>query len=198
MAADPVSPHKGSPEGVTDYFAVFGLERRFGIDREALTRRYYELARASHPDRVRGAMALQALERMSEVNQAYTALRDPELLREHLLKLEGFAPRPGGNPGLKSQLMPMELAETWFELQDAATEDPSGAAALLQGFEKQLSQALANEVEQIALAERRFDETRSVDRLAEIAKKLLTLNYLRSLERDTARVRERVARTAAG
>ena len=35
---------------MTDYFAVFGLPRKLGVDAEALQRRFYELSRQHHPD----------------------------------------------------------------------------------------------------------------------------------------------------
>ena len=87
MAADLASRHN-------DFFETLGVERRFSLDLTALERRYYELARSAHPDRARSASHLElaeSLERMSRINEAYSALKNPESRREHLLALEGAA-----------------------------------------------------------------------------------------------------------
>ena len=39
-----------SEDAMTDFFEVFGLERRLAIDAAALQRRFYELSRRWHPD----------------------------------------------------------------------------------------------------------------------------------------------------
>ncbi|RPH85748.1 MAG: Fe-S protein assembly co-chaperone HscB, partial [Candidatus Rokuibacteriota bacterium] len=63
---------------MSDYFAVFGLERRLAIDVAALQRRFYELSRRWHPDFHQAAPAneqAQALQESARVNAAYRALR---------------------------------------------------------------------------------------------------------------------------
>ena len=42
---------------MSDYFTIFGLPRKLGIDGEALQRRFYELSREHHPDFHQGAGA---------------------------------------------------------------------------------------------------------------------------------------------
>jgi molecular chaperone HscB len=75
-----------------DYFALFGLPRRFRIDEEALDRAWHALQAKNHPDRhvhlpdseQRGAIA-GAL----RVNEAYTALKKPVTRARYLLELAG-------------------------------------------------------------------------------------------------------------
>ena len=65
---------------MSDFFEVFGLERRLAVDPAALQRRFYELSRQWHPDFHQGkseAEQARALEESARVNAAYRALRDP-------------------------------------------------------------------------------------------------------------------------
>jgi molecular chaperone HscB len=105
---------------VTDFFQVFGLERRLGIDVAALQRRFYELSRQWHPDFHQAAAPAEqarALEESARVNAAYRALRDPLARVEYLIRLEeGRATKEGA--AVKPTAPPELLAEM-FEIQEA-------------------------------------------------------------------------------
>lgn len=76
-----------------DYFGLFGLERRWRVDRGAIERKYLELSQAAHPDNVVGeSVAVQraAMERSSLINSAYRVLRDPVARAEYMVKLGGI------------------------------------------------------------------------------------------------------------
>lgn len=76
-----------------DYFGLFGLERRWRVDRGEVERRYLELSQAAHPDNVVGegvGVQRAAVERASLINVAYRVLRDPVLRAEYLIKLGGI------------------------------------------------------------------------------------------------------------
>lgn len=113
---------------MSDYFAVFGLERRLAIDVAALQRRFYELSRRWHPDFHQAAPAneqAQALQESARVNAAYRALRDPLARVEYLIRLEegrdvkdGAAVKPTAPP---------ELLAEMFEIQEALEEARAGA-----------------------------------------------------------------------
>ena len=63
-----------------DYFEVFGLPRRLGLDAAELQRKFYELSRRTHPDFHQTAPAeeqARVLETSAQLNAAYRALRDP-------------------------------------------------------------------------------------------------------------------------
>jgi molecular chaperone HscB len=63
-----------------DPFTVFGVERSLDLDERALERRYLQLSRESHPDRLRSQEVGDcpaALARSAEVNDAWRVLRDP-------------------------------------------------------------------------------------------------------------------------
>jgi molecular chaperone HscB len=80
-----------APAGV-DYFAVFGLPRKLGLDFKALERSFYRLSREVHPDRFAQAAPEKqrwSLEQTSLLNDAYRALKQPIARTEYLLRLEG-------------------------------------------------------------------------------------------------------------
>jgi len=112
---------------MSDFFQVFGLERRLAVDTAALQRRFYELSRQWHPDFHQAqppAEQARALEESARVNAAYRALRDPIARVEYLIRLEeGRATREGA--AVKPKAPPDLLAEM-FEIQESLEEARSG------------------------------------------------------------------------
>lgn len=113
-----------------DFFQIFDLPRRHSLARDEIEARYLELSRAAHPDNL-GAAATpgerrRAVERASEINAAYRALRDPVARAEHLVKLGGIdldssdpqlgAPHP-------TQAFLIEMIELRERLADASPAD---------------------------------------------------------------------------
>jgi molecular chaperone HscB len=116
---------------VSDFFAVFGLERRLALDVGALQRRFYELSRQWHPDFHGAASAevqARALEESARVNAAYRALRDPLARVEYLIRVEEGRETtdPGSGAAIKPKAPPALLAEM-FEIQEALEEARTGA-----------------------------------------------------------------------
>jgi molecular chaperone HscB len=115
----------GPPSFGPDPFVVFGIDRRFAVDREALETLYRKLARQAHPDRFVRADARTrrlAMQRAVELNDAWRIIKDPVARAEALLLLrgvdvsrEGGAVRVGGDdPGAPiraSQDLLMEMME---------------------------------------------------------------------------------------
>jgi molecular chaperone HscB len=112
---------------MSDFFQVFGLERRLAVDTAALQRRFYELSRQWHPDFHQAqppAEQARALEESARVNAAYRALRDPIARVEYLIRLEeGRETREGA--AVKPKAPPDLLAEM-FEIQESLEEARSG------------------------------------------------------------------------
>jgi molecular chaperone HscB len=108
---------------VSDFFEIFGLERRLAIDGAALQRRFYELSRQWHPDFHQSASPeaqARALGESAHVNAAYRALRDPLARVEYLIRLEeGRDTKEGA--AIKPKAPPALLAEM-FEIQEALDE----------------------------------------------------------------------------
>lgn len=163
-----------------------------------LQKRFYEISRALHPDRFTTADSLQkqrSLERMSFLNDAYRTLRDPVALRDYVLELHGLKV-----DGARGQI-PMELAEGWFELQDAIADDPAGAAERIRSFQNELSNYRARSDEKLKSLEAELDRLDRAEEayregLAKLSHAVQELSYLRSLARDVARMGER--RSAVG
>ena len=76
----------------SDDFELFGLDRRFELDRQALDARWRALQAEVHPDRfaARGAAAQRvALQWAVRVNEAYQRLQDPLRRAAYLCELAG-------------------------------------------------------------------------------------------------------------
>ena len=110
-----------------NFFEVFGLSRRLGIDGAQLQRRFYELSRRHHPDFHHGSSPeaqAAALDASARLNAAYRALRDPIARIEYLVRLEeGRETREGAD--VKPQA-PAELLTEMFEIQEALAEAKTG------------------------------------------------------------------------
>jgi molecular chaperone HscB len=119
---------------VSDYFTVFGLPRKLGVDGEALQRRFYELSRQHHPDFHQGADAESQAEVLGQsalINRAYRALRDPLARVEYLIALEeGREVREGATDKPKA---PRELLEEMMEVQEALEEAKAAQGENLAG-----------------------------------------------------------------
>jgi molecular chaperone HscB len=114
-------PNKGT--GRMNYFEVFGLPRRLGIDAAELQQKFYERARRDHPDFHHAAPADEqdrALAASALLNAAYRALRDPIARVEYLVRLEeGRETREGSETKPKA---PPSLLQEMFEIQEALQE----------------------------------------------------------------------------
>jgi len=145
----------------TDYFAVFGLPRRLGLDPEALQRSFYELSRAHHPDFHQAAAAEAQAETLAAsalVNRAYRALREPLARVEYLVALEeGRDTREGGAARPPA---PRDLLEEMMEVQEALQE------ARAAGLGDEERRRLAEERGRLR-DRRRAEEEAIVERFAE-------------------------------
>ncbi|MHB1675190.1 MAG: Fe-S protein assembly co-chaperone HscB [Acidobacteriaceae bacterium] len=119
---------KLQPYTPTDYFAFFGLPRRFQLDTAALEKQFYRLSRKFHPDLYARASAEEqrwSLEKSSVLNDAWRTLRDPLARTEYMLGLAGIrleaqsrdaSDRAVENGTAKQQVVPPDLLEEVFEL----------------------------------------------------------------------------------
>jgi molecular chaperone HscB len=119
---------KLQPYTPTDYFAFFGLPRRFQLDTAALEKQFYRLSRKFHPDVYARASADEqrwSLEKSSVLNDAWRTLRDPLARTEYALGLAGIrleeqsrdaSDRAAETGAAKEQVVPPDLLEEVFEL----------------------------------------------------------------------------------
>jgi molecular chaperone HscB len=120
---------KVQPATPVDYFSFFGLPRKLNLDVAALERDFYALSRKLHPDLYAQSSEAEqrkwSLEKSSQLNDAYRALKDPVSRTEYLLRLQGVdsdqqsaqateAARASGKT--KKQVVPPDMLEEVFEL----------------------------------------------------------------------------------
>jgi molecular chaperone HscB len=140
----------------SDYFSVFGLPRKLGLDLEELQRRFYDWSRKFHPDLFQRATPEEqaiSLENSALVNTAYRTLRDPIARVEYLIGLEEGAAR-----GIRPKA-PRDLLEEMLLVQEAL--EAAKASALDAETRKRLAD------ERARLAERRRAEE---DRLLDVGR----------------------------
>ena len=179
------------PEG-SDHWAVLGLERRLGLDRADLERRFHGLNRRLHPDYFRLRSPEEqtiSLETSAAVNAAYRTLRDPVSRVEYLLELEGMG------LGLAGQAKPpADLFEAIMELQEArmelATADPDEAPALrarLENAKAELEARRTGAEQELTATFPAWDAGDEATRrrlLGEMRDVIATRAYLRTVLRD--------------
>ena len=110
-----------------DYFAFFGLPRKLWIDGAELEKLFLQLSWKLHPDNFVRATEPErelSLQRSSELNDAYRALREPISRVEYLLAIEGAR-----KEGEQKQQAPPELLEEVFELNESLDELREARAA---------------------------------------------------------------------
>lgn len=179
---------------MSDFFQVFGLERRLGIDAAALQRRFYELSRQWHPDfhqTAPPAEQARVLDESARVNAAYRALRDPLARVEYLIRLEegrdtkeGATVKPPAPPELLAEMF--EIQEALEDAQAGSLDDATRASLAAQ------RQALADrqadtEARIVGPLSRAWDAAAADARpaaLAALRQALATRAYLRTVIED--------------
>ena len=115
-------------------FDILGVEENLVLDADALRQNFYALSKQTHPDRFTQAdprTALAAARWSTSLNRAYQTLKDPEKRALYLVERHGIP---------QSKQVPLELAETYFDLQDALAE--GDGESRLAGFEKEVREQL--------------------------------------------------------
>jgi len=188
-----------------DYFAFFGLPRKLKINEAELEQRFHQLSWKLHPDNFVKASEFErnlALERSSELNDAYRTLREPVLRVEYLLLREGVR-----KEGTTKQQAPPELLEEVFELNESLDElreaktDSTADAVDLSELRERLGEAQRNFQEKLeevdAELQHVFDEwDRAIDAraddsargavMAKLNEALNRRSYIRNLVRNVA------------
>lgn len=132
-------------DSAPDYFALFGLERRFDVDQNALQSRMLELTRLTHPDFAGddAEAQMRAMDLSAKVNEAHRALFDPESRANYLLELLGGPSKEEDRSlpqGFLEEMMTVreEMAEAQME------EDQQKLTQMEEGAKQQREQHLSN------------------------------------------------------
>lgn len=104
-----------------NYFSVFGLVPRLGLDLGMLEHEFHKLSRKLHPDRFARAGSNEkewSLADTALLNDAYRTLRDPVRRTEYLLKLHGaeIGEEHSGKDRRDPSRVPADLLEEVFDL----------------------------------------------------------------------------------
>jgi molecular chaperone HscB len=117
-----------------NYFTLFDLPASFTLNEPDLQKRYTDVQRMVHPDRLVGKSAAEravAIERSMQANDAYETLKSPLTRAEYLLALRGVMVNSDADtvkPSPEVLMETMELREQLAEVADgpalkALTED---------------------------------------------------------------------------
>jgi molecular chaperone HscB len=179
-----------------NFFEVFELPRRLAIDGDELQRRFYALARRTHPDFHQAAPPAERAaveERAALVNAAYRTLRDPIARADYLVRLaEGRSTKEGSEARLKAP--PVLLAEM-FEIQEALAEAKAGPldeatrATLVELRARLLERYAAEETRLRGPLAERWDGASEAERpaaLSALKEALAARAYLRTVINDLA------------
>ncbi|HEV8110294.1 MAG TPA: Fe-S protein assembly co-chaperone HscB [Burkholderiales bacterium] len=159
-----------------DHFALFGLPRVFGLDKEVLEKAYRDIQAQVHPDRFAHAGDAErraSLQWTTRVNEAYRTLKDPVQRGRHLLELHGVDVAFETNTQMPTDFL-MQQLELREELEAATgMKDPSrldrlraGLSASKKALEKEIGAAI--------------DAKRDYSGAAELVRKLMFLDRLDS------------------
>jgi molecular chaperone HscB len=179
-----------------NFFEVFDLPRRLAIDGDELQRRFYALARRTHPDFHQAAPPAERAaveERAALVNAAYRTLRDPIARADYLVRLEeGRATKEGSETRPKA---PPALLAEMFEIQEALAEakagslDPATRATLVEQRDHLLERYAAEEARLRGPLAERWDGASAEERpaaLSALKEVLAARAYLRTVINDLA------------
>lgn len=126
------------PPPTADYYAVFGLERRYFLAEGDIRAAHLRLAKTLHPDRWRQASAVErrmSKQWMALVNEGERVLRDPIARARYLATGSATVSETGG-------AVDSAFLQTIFELQMRAMEEPDAvqqeAQALLVECQSEL------------------------------------------------------------
>ncbi|MBS0447907.1 MAG: Fe-S protein assembly co-chaperone HscB [Proteobacteria bacterium] len=161
----------------SDDFELFGLPRRYALDRAALDQRWRELQAEVHPDRhaAQGAAAQRvAMQWAVRVNEAHLRLKDPLRRAAYLCELNGVPIAAEDNTAMPPAFLMQQME--WRE----ALDDARGVAAV---------EAIAADVAQqrsasLARLARTLDEAHDY---ADAAKQVRALMFVERFAADIER-----------
>jgi len=150
----------------SDDFELFGLPRRFALDRGELDARRRALQAEVHPDRFTGADAAAqraAMQSAVRVNEAHARLADPLKRAGYLCELAGTPIRAEDNTAMPLDFLREQM--TWRESLDDA-----GSRAEVEAIAQDLENARRLAYERLAAA---LDERRDFAAAAQEVRALM-------------------------
>ncbi len=159
-----------------NYFELFGLPVRFGIDLEDLSLRYRDLQRTVHPDRFANASEQEkrlSLQQTALINEAFQTLKSPLPRARYLLELNGINLDDNDtamDPGFLMEQM--ELREEVAELR--GKDDPFGELNKLRDRIESKERELVESLQQLFNVGEELENGKDLVRRMQFMQRLLT------------------------
>lgn len=129
-----------------DHFTLFGLPRRYSLDRSELERLYHEVQARVHPDKhahLGDSERRLAMQWATRVNEAYRTLRQPLSRAQYLLALAGIEVE-------KERSMPAGFLMEQMEWREAVAEaGEAGAVSELEDMHRRLKLEMAEQYQRL-------------------------------------------------
>jgi molecular chaperone HscB len=140
-------------DSTLNYFDLFAIEAQFALDLASLAQTYQSLQKTVHPDRFAHGSdqeKLLAVQKSSQINDAYQVLKDPIKRSEHLLTCRGIElpPEQASFGDTRFLMVQMELREMLEEIKHASDIDSAFFEAN-QTLDVQYQQLLASLASQL-------------------------------------------------
>jgi molecular chaperone HscB len=177
-------------------FEILGIDARYDLDLRAVEKRHRELSVALHPDKFAsdGASARrEAIERASQVNEAWRIVRDPVRRAEALFQVAGIVVGETNEPK-SDQAFLMDMMEMREALSDARdSHDVSKIRALAEDAEAR--ESAAKQAISALFASGGVQADKSV--LVQALPKLGELRFYRRMLEDVSAIEESIAEANA-
>ncbi|MBF8999140.1 MULTISPECIES: co-chaperone HscB [Vibrio] len=168
-----------------NYFELFGLPTQFTLDGSLLSSQFRELQKRFHPDNFASASErdrVMAVQKATEINDAYQVLKTPISRAEYLIELHGIELR-GEQQTLQDPMFLMEQMELREELDAVAqSSDPESA---LFDFDGKVSKMLKT---YLATVEQQLNEAQW-EAAADTVRKL---KFIAKLKNEIEKVEEKL------
>ncbi|MGL6261193.1 co-chaperone HscB [Vibrio sp. WXL210] len=166
-----------------NYFELFGLPSQFKLDGGLLSSQFRELQKQFHPDNFASASErdrLMAVQKASEINDAYQTLKQPISRAEYMLSLNGIDIR-AEQQTLQDLEFLMEQMELREELEHISSS-PDGADELFD-FDSKVSKMYK---QHLGFVEQQI-QAQAWDEVADLVRKL---KFIAKLKNEIERVED--------
>src|SRR5262245_49015690 len=192
VQAEEFCPHCGKilpPPSEESYYKVLGYDCEFlQMDPEDLERRLFSLSKKFHPDRFASKSPLEiqlSHDRSSAVNNAYRTLKDPITRAKYMVEKEL------GSIEEKSASVPMDMADMFFEVQDALDviresdgNPPQDAVKQVQTAERELNEKVSELESALQQKFIEYDRNPSKEIVEQMKEILSQRSYIKSFLRQ--------------
>jgi molecular chaperone HscB len=164
---------------IPDHFALFGLEPRFGLDGDQLTRAYRTVQAHVHPDRFAAAGAAEqraALQWATLANEAYQVLRSPVRRAAYLCEQHGVPVSGENGRSMASDFLMLQLE--WRQALELVRRRPDS-----QKLEELRGDAASHYRRELASLESKLDQEHDFTGAADGVRRVMFIEkFIKELE----------------